>query len=700
MAAPIAVRHVQNALQRHFADVVDFSDLPGRSLEDEDPPPECLTRALAALAVKHLSGCDLAEAGASVIDGAGDGGIDAVHVDSTRSRMWLVQSKWRSKGNGTLDLGATLKFCEGVGKILSTEVDGFNERFQKLWPDVLEAIENPAVKITLVVAVLGNEPVNEELRARLDYLVELHGSEIVDVRYLHLNDFQKIVKAGVEHVKIDLDVMVDRCSEHNGPFRAFFGTVPAGQIRRWYDEHGDRLFDQNIRRSLGVTRVNQELITTLQESPKHFWYFNNGITVLAESVHRSVKYSGVAGGSAELTIRGASIVNGAQTVAAVHRAVRDRPEVGDQGQISVRFISLEGCPEDFGKSVTTATNTQNQVEQRDFVALDPVQAGLRDEIAMSLGKTYALKRGEQIIPSQEAGCTVVEAALALLCAHSRPDWVARVKENENTLWGPGEDPLYKKLFGASPSAAKVWNSVLLLRVVQERLVAAAERREGRGAAIAEQGKLLIAHLVFQHTDTSEIGDLDADWETELENAADLVELVLDLTIHYVDAEFGSASYPLTTFKSAERCARLTELVLHHLQVGESSPTVPAPYLRPKKSRRPRTVTTLVNAGTIPDGTLLEFRPQTGPQRKGMRAWLAEDQDRRWATWNNDSSQPLLWSADGQRYSPSNLALHMLRQAMGDRAGKAVQGPKHWFVPGEGSLVELAERALRENADGA
>lgn len=29
---PIAVRHVQNALQRHFADVIDLSDLPGHSL--------------------------------------------------------------------------------------------------------------------------------------------------------------------------------------------------------------------------------------------------------------------------------------------------------------------------------------------------------------------------------------------------------------------------------------------------------------------------------------------------------------------------------------------------------------------------------------------------------------------------------------------------------------------------------------------
>ncbi|MFD0774127.1 hypothetical protein ACFQZ2_09345 [Streptomonospora algeriensis] len=70
---------------------------------------------------------------------------------------------------------------------------------------------------------------------------------------------------------------------------------------------------------------------------------------------------------------------------AVHRAVRDKPEVGELGQISVRCVSLEDCPDDFGERVTTATNTQNQVEQLHFVALDPVQARLRDDMAIDLG---------------------------------------------------------------------------------------------------------------------------------------------------------------------------------------------------------------------------------------------------------------------------------------------------------------------------
>ena len=702
MATPIAVRHVKNAIRRHFADSIDFSDAPGNSLKDEESSSIALTRGLAALAVAKLSGCELDEAGASVIDGTNDCGIDAVHVDNSRSRLLLVQSKWRGNGNATLDLGATLKFCEGVGRILSAEVEEFNDRFQKLWPSVQEAVDNSRVKITVVVALLGNEPVHEDIRSRLDALVKLHGDDILDVEYVHLRDFHQFVKTGVSRSRVDLEVMVDRCNKYearDSPYKAYFGTVPVGQIKQWYEEHGDRLFDGNIRRSLGVTGVNQELIETLKSEPEHFWYFNNGITVLAESVRRGVKYTGTVGGGGQLTVEGASIVNGAQTVSAIHRAVRDAPEVGKLAQVGVRFISLGEEEGDFGERVTTATNTQNQVERRDFVALDKVQAELRDDLALTLGKTYALKRGEQIIPSQDVGCTVREATLALLCAEAKPEWVARAKENEDVLWGPAGDPLYKRLFGPEPTSARVWNSVRLFRVAQERVKFLADQREGRGSAIAEQGRLFITHLVFQNTDTSEIGDLDSDWDTELENAAESVGFLLDLTIHYVDALFGNTSYPLTTFKNPERCVQLSEQVLTHLETGQPvSPAVQEAYTKPKKQRKPRTVSTLVDADAISEGTTLVFEPQSGSQRKGMRAWLEEVPERRYATWVNDRAQPLLWAGDGKKYSPSNLSLRMIQAAMGSKAPKAVQGPKLWFVQGEGSLVEQAEQILRAEAE--
>jgi hypothetical protein len=52
---------------------------------------------------------------------------------------------------------------------------------------------------------------------------------------------------------------------------------------------------------------------------------------------------------------------------------------------------------------------------------------------------------------------------------------------------------------------------------------------------------------------------------------------------------------------------------------------------------------------------------------------------------------LLWAADGQRYSPTGLVTHIWDLAEWREAWVSVQGPKQWAVPGEGTLVELAER---------
>jgi hypothetical protein len=59
---------VRTAIRRHFAEVIDFSDVPGNSLKDDEPSSIALTRGLAALAVAKLSGCEIDEAGASVFE--------------------------------------------------------------------------------------------------------------------------------------------------------------------------------------------------------------------------------------------------------------------------------------------------------------------------------------------------------------------------------------------------------------------------------------------------------------------------------------------------------------------------------------------------------------------------------------------------------------------------------------------------------
>jgi hypothetical protein len=85
------------------------------------------------------------------------------------------------------------------------------------------------------------------------------------------------------------------------------------------DNPCDRLFSQNLRKSLGTTGVNEQVADTANKEPEHFWYFNNGVTALCESVRKTAR-GATSRTYGNFTLMGVSVVNGAQTVASLSRA--------------------------------------------------------------------------------------------------------------------------------------------------------------------------------------------------------------------------------------------------------------------------------------------------------------------------------------------------------------------------------------------
>jgi hypothetical protein len=146
--------------------------------------------------------------------------------------------------------------------------------------------------------------------------------------------------------------------------------------------------------------------------------------VLCQKVAKTA-LGGTSKKAGKFAFEGVSIVNGAQTVGCIGRAADDHSQAIGDARVSIRFISLENCPDDFAEEVTRGTNTQNRVGPREFVALDSEQDRLATELALD-GKRYAIKSGESS-PSPDSGCTVVEATVALACAQSESDFAVQAK---------------------------------------------------------------------------------------------------------------------------------------------------------------------------------------------------------------------------------------------------------------------------------
>jgi hypothetical protein len=88
------------------------------------------------------------------------------------------------------------------------------------------------------------------------------------------------------------------------------------------------------------------------------------------------------------------------------------------------------------------------------------------------------------------------------------------------------------------------------------------------------------------------------------------------------------------------------------------------------------------------GDRLQFRAPSAELQAQLEPWLAEKPERRWANWQDDTSQSLVWEADGEAYSPTGLAKLILEQGA-DRPGVHIPGPQYWLDEVGRSLAEIA-----------
>jgi hypothetical protein len=316
---------------------------------------------------------------------------------------------------------------------------------------------------------------------------------------------------------------------------------------------------------------------------------------------------------------------------------------------------------------------------------------LREEFARDLHRTYVIKRGE---PVPETGCSIVEAAEALAAVYPDASLAAFAKRSLDKLW---DGPEYSQVFGAQPNVFRVWRSVQLMRTVRSCLADLRDRLAGRALAVATYGDLLITHVVFRSLDTSAIDDeaADATWEEQLARVSELAEGTVSWILQAIDAELPDTSHVYPALHNGERIEKVARRVIRSMAGGSPAPALLTEYqvTESQQQRQKDAVLTIIAAKRIPDGTLLEFRPVSRPERREMAEWLRDSPDRGAAVWRNSAKGQLQWKYDGHWYSPSGLVKKMRILASGRE--QQAQGTRHWHVPGEGSLIDIAANIRAE-----
>ena len=326
---------------------------------------------------------------AASVDGGNDKDLDLFFVDDEAERIIVGQSKFNAKGQyrgkknqllGLLHTTDWLKDREGLAREGRPELEAaareYNEATLKGYPvEYIYAFCGPDAKDVSDAARQFNLAAVNNVPSALTKIMSLQF-----LRTLHEESISQSTRVAA------CTIQIGNFFKESGSYgTAIVTTIDGDELSRLYHEHGDQLFDRNVRLFLGARKggVNAGIQNTLESATerRNFWAYNNGITFICDDFDPPR--------AGKLKLRNFSIVNGCQTTVSLASAAKDTLK---DIRVPVRFIRASERVID---SVITFNNSQNPIRLWDLSSQDKLQKKLKKEIAeLPQPFFYALRKGE------------------------------------------------------------------------------------------------------------------------------------------------------------------------------------------------------------------------------------------------------------------------------------------------------------------
>lgn len=538
-------RQIRKRLDEDFAPRIDVSDC--RAHGETELAKIRASRALAALTVAASGNLSVEESCDSVVDESGDEGIDAIGISLARREVYIVQAKTSSGGPSPTEV---MKFIQGIRYLLDWDWESLGPKAQRRRAEIEAALEDD-VTVVAIYTHLGSEEPNEKARKISSKLLsEVNSSgEILKFRYegLRENFERRNIASGIGSP--DYDLVFERWVTMGDYRSEIMGLVTGEQLANLVEHFNERLFAKNIRSVLKSTETNQLLDETIRKSPSEFWYYNNGITIVANSI--SCKRTNPRSTDETFSLKGLSVVNGAQTCGALGRALRDGAALDDI-RVTVRVISTGDHSANFGDLVTRYTNTQNQVTSRDFVSLDPFQQELSDTL-LSEQIQYCFRAGQTMdLDEYDFAFDLEEATRALAC-YSGVGNSTRAKREIGRLWTDLNSNPYLEIYPRSLDAASMYNAVRFWRYFNASYIGVGKRLEPRSFGIIKNSVYMACALMMQSAKSDRVKFSDIDWDVEnwISDQAEYMERLVVCVVALHEHE-NPGGFPMSFFKNQQK----------------------------------------------------------------------------------------------------------------------------------------------------
>ncbi|MCP5496080.1 MAG: AIPR family protein [Leptospiraceae bacterium] len=332
-----------------------------------------------------------------IVDGPGDSSCDIIFQKMNflkETIFYVVQSKWnvQSKADKMMESDEIKKALSDFqtilnGEKLETKNPKFNESFKSL---KMHINQNGKVEFVFLSLSKSNPSTDENIQSfqnnnpnmfvrifDIDYIKR----DFIDVHYKKLEK-QNLLERKYNPKEEEITITIERLGPHNNqihiqnPFTSYIVLVRPKLLFELFERYGYSLFIENVRNPIKGSEINEKMQETLLNNPAFFWYYNNGITAISKLLPVLSKQA------KEFMVTGFQVINGAQTVYAIHSAYSkaagaERKKMDQEVLITLRLYKSGGT--DFDRNVTKYTNAQNIMNDRDFRANDSIQIRLQNE---------------------------------------------------------------------------------------------------------------------------------------------------------------------------------------------------------------------------------------------------------------------------------------------------------------------------------
>lgn len=351
---------------------------------------------LSLLAIKYFinneAKFDLDAALESIVDGANDGGIDAITNDpqTDTNDIVYIQSKYLNKTKLTKDalVKDIIKITNGMECLERRKTEGLNQKLISAYFVAKEAEHAKGTPHILYFTTYSPAPKEaENLRAHVAekfsaYDIQIYFGKEILTQIECTENVQPCIDSG----KIEID-KTDNILGFGED--AILVNVSAKSLYDLYHLHQNGLFGMNLRYHVDNKDVDKDIQNTIRNCPETFWFKNNGITIVCDDFTIDGKM---------VRFRNFSIINGGQTTFKIAKS-----NIVQDFHLLCKIIKVQGKTEEerseFATQIAQASNKQKPIKDSDLYTNAPEQLLLR-QMLEKFNIYYVIKRGDKLSAKQ------------------------------------------------------------------------------------------------------------------------------------------------------------------------------------------------------------------------------------------------------------------------------------------------------------